>query len=442
MGDSTGTGGSNTQDAGRPVTQNIQQPPLGEGTGASYTTCYGWGPYAGYMGAGPPDWGAGPYAAPYAAYMGGVYPYRCAGPKAYPWQPLPGEGAPTGPPLRVTHLGSCLLRGGVEMWLQGLIRFLDPARVRVVKNLVTVPEQLDLQLAAELGVPFALGDRDSVRQAARESDVLLCWGPPELAAWLSDCRPKLAVFVAHGEGDWTRHILHACAPAIDHVIAVSRRVAESLGTRLPVTQIANGIDAGRLGPTRSRRAVREALGFQPEDFVLGYVGRFANEKRPYVLVEAVARLPLPFKALLVGWGPLRPWLLDFANERIPGRYAVIGAANDLGDYYTALDALCLPSAEEGYALVILEAMMCGRPVIATPVGCVPEVIEDRINGLVVPGTAESFAAAADLLHRHPAWAQGLAAEGRAFAEEYGHARTMARRYEELLLRLWREKQAA
>src|SRR5262249_17709361 len=158
---------------------------------------------------------------------------------------------------------------------------------------------------------------------------------------LSDCRPKLAVYVAHGEGDWTRHILHSCAPVIDHVIAVSRRVAESLGTSLPVTQIANGIDAARLGSTRSRRAVRAALGFQPDYFVLGYVGRSANEKRPHVLVETVARLPRQFKALFVGWGPLRPWLLDLANERIPGRYAVTGAANNIGDYYAALDALCL-----------------------------------------------------------------------------------------------------
>jgi UDP-glucose:(heptosyl)LPS alpha-1,3-glucosyltransferase len=141
----------------------------------------------------------------------------------------------------------------------------------------------------------------------------------------------------------------------------------------------------------------------------------------------------------VGWGPLRTQLLDLANERVPGRYAFTAAANDCGDYYAALDALCLPSAEEGYALVILEAMMCGRPVIATPVGCVPEVIEDRVNGLVVSGSPDSFAAAAALLRRHPAWADGLAAEGRAFAEEHGHARDMARRYESLLLRLWRER---
>jgi glycosyltransferase involved in cell wall biosynthesis len=88
---------------------------------------------------------------------------------------------------------------------------------------------------------------------------------------------------------------------------------------------------------------------------------------------------------------------------------------------------------------MLEAMMCGLPFIATPVGGVPEVVQDRINGLLIGGSPASLAEAAELLYRHPAWARGLSAEGRAFAQEHGHARRMARDYEDLLHRLWREK---
>ena len=58
---------------------------------------------------------------------------------------------------------------------------------------------------------------------------------------------------------------------------------------------------------------------------------------------------------------------------------------------------------------------------------------------MVDGTPEGIAAVARLLQRHPAWARGLAAEGRSTAEEKGHARVMARAYEDLFLRLWREK---
>src|SRR5205814_830507 len=190
-------------------------------------------------------------------------------------------------------------------------------------------------------------------------------------------------------------------------------VKERVADGLPATIIPNGVDTAHLARTRPETSARQALGFRPSDFVLGYIGRFSDEKRPHLLIDAVARLPEHFKALFVGWGPLRGRLLEHANTHIPGRYAFVKATNDVGDYYAALNALCLPSVEEGFGLVILEAMLCERPVIATPVGCVPELIQDRVNGLVVSGSVESICEAAELLQRHPAWARGLAAQGRA-----------------------------
>ena len=79
------------------------------------------------------------------------------------------------------------------------------------------------------------------------------------------------------------------------------------------------------------------------------------------------------------------------------------------------------------------------PIIATQVGCVPDLIVDRVNGLVVAGTPESIRDAALLLRGNPAWACGLAAQGRVDAEARGQARTMARAYEDLLLGLWNQK---
>lgn len=342
-------------------------------------------------------------------------------------------------PLRVTHVGQSMVRAGIECWLKGLLRFLDRRRVQVVKCIATAANEIDPSVAAEMGVPVEVGGADCVRRAAHDSDVLLCWGPRDLGQWLAARPPKLCVFVAHGEGYWTRQILEGCKPVIDHVIAVSRRVKDSVAAGLPTTVIPNGVDLAHLARTRPAVAVRQELGFQADDFVLGYVGRFSDEKRPHLLVEAVARLPAPFKALFVGWGPLGSRLLEYANACIPGRYAFVKATNDVGDYYAALDALCLPSAEEGFGLVILEAMLCERPIIATPVGCVPDLIVDRVNGLVVAGTPASIREAALLLRGNPAWARGLAAQGRLDAEARGQARTMARAYEDLLLRLWNQK---
>jgi glycosyltransferase involved in cell wall biosynthesis len=339
--------------------------------------------------------------------------------------------------LRIVHVGQSLIRvGGIETCLKALIRHLDPGRARLVKCVVTSEDNFDPAAAAALGVPVEVGGAEAVRRAAVEADVLLCWGPRELGLWLADCRPKLCVFVAHGEGFWTRWILEGCGQVIDHVIAVSRRVQEKVCSGFESTVILNGVDAARLAPTRSPDSVRAALGFAREDFVLGYAGRFAQEKRAHLVLEAVAQLPHHYKALMVGAGCLRAGLMDLANRLIPGRYAFATGHDDMGDYYGAMNALCLPSEEEGFGLVILEAMLCERPVIATAVGCVPDLFLDRVNGLVVAPTADAIRDAAERLGSHPRWAAGLAAEAKATAQEGGYAAEMARRYEALFVRLW------
>jgi glycosyltransferase involved in cell wall biosynthesis len=331
-----------------------------------------------------------------------------------------------------------MVRGGAERQFLDLLRFLDPRRATIVRAIVTKARMMDPAFHKEVKIPVELGEGETVRRAARECDVLLCWGL-ELNDWLEDCRPPLCVYLGHGVGEWTFKLLQRSDRVVDHVIAVSEAVQKSIGPGIPSTVIRNGIDAARLATTRSRREVRAAFGFGPEDFVLGYVGRFSMEKRVGIVLEAIRQLPPPFKALLVGWGAQRPELLEAANTLIPGRFAFTSGWEYLGDFYQAMDALCLVSDQEGLPLVMLEAMMCGVPFISTPVGGVPEIIRDRINGLLISGSPASLAHAVELLQRHPAWARGLAAEGRAFAQEHGHARLMARHYEDLLHRLWREK---
>lgn len=338
-------------------------------------------------------------------------------------------------PLRAIHVGPCLLQGGAEQWVVDLARFLDPAAVRLERAVVTQPDLIDPAFRSRVPVPVEAGGADAVRRAAAECDVLVSWGV-ELDGWLADARPPVSVFVAHGEGEWTRRVLTGSRRAVDHVVAVSRAVEREVPAGLPTTVIYNGVDTARLGRSRARDAVRSGFGFRPDDFVLAYIGRFSPEKRPHVVIDAVARLPDRFKALLVGWGGLQRELMDRANAAIPGRYAFTTAREYLGDVYQAADAVVLASGQEGFPLVLLEAMFCGRPLIVTPVGCVPEVIVDRVNGLVVSGDPGSVAAAAELLAARPAWAAAVAQEGKTFADQHGHAARMAREYEALFRRLW------
>lgn len=344
-------------------------------------------------------------------------------------------------PLRAVHVGPCFSRGGAEQQLIDLARFFDPSRIRIDRCIVTDPALIDPAVVDDMPAPVEVGGAEAVRRASQWCDVILWWGMP-MNDWLADTRSKLRVFLAHGDCGWTRELLMGSGSVVDHVVAVSQRVRETVCQGYPTSVILNGVDSARLGQSRPREDVRASLGFAPEDFVLGYVGRFSAEKRPDLLIQATAHLPPHFKALLVGWGPQRNELMEMANAIIPGRFAFVAADRYLGDYYQALDAFCLLSLHEGFALVILEAMMCERPVIATPVGSVPEFIIDRVNGLVVNGEVQSICNAAQLLYRHPRWTRGLASEGRRFAQQHGHARRMAHQYEELLERLWLEKNVA
>jgi hypothetical protein len=374
-------------------------------------------------------------------YGGGLAGQGAAG-YGLSWSELSSGRAGAGQkPLRVAHVSPCLMRGGAEQWLIGLARFLDPMRARVVRCVATQAELVDPGIVSEIPAPVEIGGSASVQSAARDADLLISWGVP-LDDLMGATRARLSILVAHGDGPWTREMLDRSRAHADHVVAVSRAVKERACQGFPTTVIANGVDTARLGRTRDAAGMRAQLNFEPDDFVLGYVGRYSPEKRPEVLIDAVARLDRRYKALFVGWGPFESELMQLANARIPGRFAFARAANYLGDFYQVMNALCVPSAHEGYSLVMLEAMMCGLPVIATPVGAVPDVIEDRVHGLIIDFSAQSLAQAAQLLYNHPDWARGLGAAARVHADRVGHCRRMAADYEALFAALWAGKTTA
>ncbi len=366
--------------------------------------------------------------------------------RSSPGQPAGPEGtardsgrssASPGRPLRAIYLGPCLARGGAETWLTDLLRFLDPGRLQVIRTVVTNPQRIERGYAHVFPLPVEAG-ADAVARAVDGCDVLLSWGV-QLGPLLDGRRPPLSVFVAHGDGWFTRELVAANDGHLDHVIAVSGRVRDLACNGTPTTVIPNGVDTSRLAWTLPREEVRRGLGFGPGDFVVGYLGRLAPEKNVELVLRAVANLPDRFKVLVVGWGPQLPYLREQAELDLPGRAGFVTATEYLGDYYRAMDAFCTPGDSEGTPLTLLEAMHCEVPVLATPVGAVPELIQDRVNGIVISPDLGSIASAASLLAENPHWSRGLAAQGRATADRTGHASRVARDLEQLLTRLWIDK---
>lgn len=194
-----------------------------------------------------------------------------------------------------------------------------------------------------------------------------------------------------------------------------------------------GVDEQRFRPAMpsevpSELAVRH--GIAPEDFVIGFVGRFVEEKGLLTLLQSLGKLqadsPRPWKLLLLGRGPLKETLQQLADElNISDRILWIESVphTDVPRYIALMDTLVLPSEttyrfktltsagwKEQFGHVLIEAMACRVPVIGSNSGEIPHVI--KTDGLVFPeGDATALAEKIATLIDHPDQQKALAAKG-------------------------------
>lgn len=204
-------------------------------------------------------------------------------------------------------------------------------------------------------------------------------------------------------------LLRLAARRAERFVAVSAAVEDYLvGTaRIPpekVVLIENGVTTpSRPSPGELHR-LREALGLS-KCFVVGVAGRLLDDhKRVSDLIQAVAvarRQSPDLHLLVVGDGPDRRMLEQLAREQsVPAIFT--GHVHEMGHFYSLMDCMCLSSDREAFGLVIVEAMFCGVPVIATDTGGARTIIENSITGTIVPRRSpDAIAAAINELRRNP-----------------------------------------
>lgn len=185
----------------------------------------------------------------------------------------------------------------------------------------------------------------------------------------------------------TRPVLHAAK----RILVVSEdlgRVAERDYDADParIRAIPNGCDATIFHP-RDRNEARAALGIDADAELVVYVGRLVPEKGLRELLDAMATLAAQRPKLqlaLVGEGPMRAELDAKVAADPTLRVHLPGAQgpHEVARWMAASDLVTLPSYSEGHPNVLVEALACGRPVVATPVGGIPEVV-DADCGLLV-----------------------------------------------------------
>lgn len=147
--------------------------------------------------------------------------------------------------------------------------------------------------------------------------------------------------------------------------------------------------------------------------LVGTVARLVRQKALHVQIEALAKLPETVHLVIVGDGPLRSDLSGLADRLGLGhRVHFEGFQTDVNAYMHAFDVFALSSIYEGFGLVLLEAMAAGRPIVATRVSAIPEVVADGETGRLVPdGDATAFADALSHVLADPV-AMGAAARRR------------------------------
>jgi glycosyltransferase involved in cell wall biosynthesis len=313
----------------------------------------------------------------------------------------------------VMHLTASRFYGGPERQMCGLARSLPATDRTVIASfaenghcrafLDEVRQQGFVGLEIERDTPKLYGALHELIGHLRRfrPDVLCCHGyKADLLGWLA--ARKVGIPVMAVSRGWTRATLKVrfyemldrlLLRSMDRIVCVSQGQADKVRQAgVPdgkVVVIPNAIDPERFArPDASYPERLRAFFPKPPRQIVGAAGRLSPEKGFAVLIEAARPLlhenpDLGF--ILFGDGPLHDQLARaIAAAGLAGRFILAGFKNNLDDLFPFLDLLVLPSFTEGLPNVVLEALAAGVPVVATAVGGTPEVVEDGVNGYLVP----------------------------------------------------------
>lgn len=348
---------------------------------------------------------------------------------------------------RVVQIMASGAGGGAQVHVQNIVERLDPARYST--KVISLSDGPAVRRLRTAGVEVRVVADASDDQTLQDVVALLRNDPPDVIhnhmyrAEIIGTRAALAlgelgpsrpyvVGTVHSSrlrATADRALLRRLTSSMDRLIAVSRAIVAKLEregrTGAPVELIYNGVDLERYAYTEACCTLPEEYGFPEGTPLVGVVARLEPEKGHRTLIEAWPRVlrDVPdARLLIIGEGSERS-LLEAQADSLgllgqpcsadrcvgtrrarPGATVLFtGLRDDVPAVTAALDVAVLPSYREAQGLAILEAMALRRPVIATGVGGVPEMIDHGRTGLLVPpGDAEALGASiARLLTDHP-----------------------------------------
>lgn len=350
--------------------------------------------------------------------------------------------------IRIVELLATGSTGGAQEHLYNLVTRIDRERYdvsvlslsggpgvrrleRTGVSVCVLDDMTDEEAIAAVAAHLAAVDADLVHNHMYRAEVVGTQAALALAA--TGRRRPFIVGTVHSSrirSEEDRDLLRRLTPRMDHLIAVSRAIVRKLEDEgrigAPISLIYNGVDLARYSEQAACPTLLADYAIPNGGPIVGVVARLEPEKGHPTLLEAwpavLAAVPNA-QLLVVGEGSQRELLEAQASSLglLDGRTSSIaftGRRDDVPAVTAALDIAVLPSYREAQGLSILEAMALSRPVVASAVGGIPEMIDDGRTGLLVaPRDPGALAAAIVRLLRDPGFAARIGRAGHDLVHE-------------------------
>jgi len=248
-------------------------------------------------------------------------------------------------------------------------------------------------------------------------------------------------------GIWNRFLIKIIDKMSDKIVVVSHKSAEPFILQgVTIETIYNGVDLQEFNMNIHGEEIKKEFNINTSAPLLGIIATIEPRKGHHILIRSlkeVIKIVPNLRVLIVGKAsPFSKKYLEKIKVLIQssGLSHVVrftGSREDILNIIQALDLLVLPSLNESSGTVFIEAMALKKPVVATEVGGIPEVVEKDVTGLLVPPKdPDALAKATISLLKNPLKASEMGKKGRKRVEKYftlhGHVKKMEKVYEELL----------
>ncbi len=218
------------------------------------------------------------------------------------------------------------------------------------------------------------------------------------------CRVPIVIHTIHGfafhsyEKFWRRKLYifleRLAAKWSDKLIAISGYLVnwatkEKVAAYNKIIKIYSGIDLDSFNLLDfDIEKKRKELGFTREDILIGEIAKLWRGKGQHLVLKALRGILTDFpnvKAIFIGEGYLESELKKLAQKlNIQDKVKFLGFREDIPHLTAILDIVVLPSYWEGMGRSVLEAMACAKPIVASAVGGILDLIDDNINGILIP----------------------------------------------------------